>query len=278
MAIGTEVATSIHVYQALKYDIDMIWIGARTTANPFAVQEIADALEGVDIPVFVKNPVNPDLDLWIGAIERIYSSGITQIAAIHRGFSTYTHSKYRNEPHWQIPIELKRRIPEIQIITDPSHISGNRKLILEVSQQAMDLIFDGLMIEAHNNPEAAWSDKQQQVTPTELKTILDKLIIRESNNNIIQNDLGYLRDEIDHLDHQLWNILEQRMNISKEIGKFKEKNNLTILQPKRYDEIMNKRVQTGITKGFSNTFSEKLFKNIHEESIRLQKNIMNKNQ
>ncbi len=275
MLIGTEVATALHVYQALKYGIDMIWIGARTTANPFAVQEIADALEGVDIPVLVKNPVNPDLDLWIGAIERIHRAGIKKVAAIHRGFSTYNKIKYRNEPQWQIPIELKRRIPDIQVITDPSHISGKRTLIREVSQQAMDLVFDGLMIETHIDPDNAWSDASQQIKPDSLKEMLDSLVIRSSNGKDLQMNLDMMRQEIDQLDQELWDVLEKRMKLSKNIGMFKKENNLTILQPKRYNEIMNQRVEVGVSKGFSNEFSEKLFKNIHEESIRHQKYIMN---
>jgi chorismate mutase len=276
MAVGTEVATALHVYQALKFGIDVIWIGARTTANPFAVQEIADALEGVDIPVLVKNPVNPDLNLWIGAIERIHRAGIKKVAAIHRGFSTYLKVKYRNEPQWQIPIELKRRIPEIQIITDPSHISGKRALLQEVSQQAMDLNFDGLMIESHFDPNKAWSDAEQQITPATLKQLLNNLVIRQTNGKDLQINLETMRHDIDQLDKDLWAILEKRMKLSKRIGIFKKENNLTILQAKRYDEIMNQRVQMGVSKGFSNEFSERLFKNIHEESIRHQKYIMNK--
>lgn len=243
MLIGTEVATAVHVYEALKYGLDMLWIGARTTANPFAVQEIADALGGVDIPILIKNPVNPDLDLWIGAIERINRAGVKKIAAIHRGFSSYNKVKYRNEPNWQIPIDLKRRLPEIQIIADPSHISGNRDLILEVSQQAMDLNFDGLMIESHIDPDNAWSDASQQLTPAALKEMFDQLVIRNTNNNPkINYDLENLRAEIDKLDASMLDILGKRMQVSKSIGKYKSENGVTILQPGRYTEIMEKEL------------------------------------
>ena len=277
MLIGTEVATAVHVYEALKYGLDILWIGARTTANPFAVQEIAEALRGVDIPILIKNPVNPDLDLWIGAIERINQAGVKKIAAIHRGFSTYNKAKYRNEPNWEIPIDLKRRMPEIQIIADPSHISGKRDLILEVSQQAMDLNFDGLMIESHIDPDNAWSDASQQLTPTALKNVFNQLVIRNTNNNPkINYDLEDLRAEIDKLDISMLDILGKRMLVSQNIGRYKSENSVTIFQPNRYSEIMEKRIKQAGINGLSREFSEKIFKSIHEESVMHQEIIMNK--
>ncbi len=277
MLTGTEVATAVHVYEALKYGLDMLWIGARTTANPFAVQEIAEALRGVDIPVLIKNPVNPDLDLWIGAIERINRSGIKKIAAIHRGFSTFNKAKYRNEPNWQIPIDLKRRIPEIEIIADPSHISGKRDLILEVSQQSMDLNFDGLMIETHIDPDNAWSDANQQLTPNGLQNIFDELVVRSTNNNTkINYDLEDLRAEIDKLDISMLDILGKRMQVSQDIGRYKSENEVTIFQPNRYTEIMDRRAKQAGINGLSREFSEKIFKSIHEESVMHQERIMNK--
>ena len=277
MFTGTEVATAVHVYEALKHGIDMLWIGARTTANPFAVQEIAEALQGVDIPVLIKNPINPDLNLWIGAIERINRAGIKKLAVIHRGFSSYNKVKYRNEPNWEIPIDLKRRFPEIQIIADPSHISGKRDLILEVSQQAMDLNFDGLMIETHINPDHAWSDANQQLTPEALQKVFDQLVIRKTNNSPkINVDLESLRNEIDQLDISILDILEKRMHVAENIGRYKRDNAVTIFQPGRYGEIMEKRVKQAEIRGLSSDFSEKIFKSIHEESILHQKLIMNK--
>ena len=277
MLIGTEVATAVHVYEALKYGMDMLWIGARTTANPFAVQEIAEALRGVDIPILIKNPVNPDLDLWIGAIERINRVGVKKVAAIHRGFSSYNKVKYRNEPNWQIPIDLKRTIPEIQLIADPSHISGKRNLILEVSQQAMDLNFDGLMIETHIDPDNAWSDASQQLTPEGLKAVFNKLVIRNTNNNPKVNyDLEDLRHEIDQLDVSILDMLGKRMQVSENIGRYKRDNDVTIFQPGRYTEIMEKRARQAIINGLSREFSDQIFKSIHEESILHQKMIMNK--
>ncbi len=275
MSIGTEVATAVHVYEALKHGLDVLWIGARTTANPFAVQEIADSLRGVDIPILIKNPINPDVHLWIGAIERINQSGIKKVAAIHRGFSTYIKSKYRNEPQWQIPIELKRRIPEIQIISDPSHITGNRELIGEVAQQALDLNFDGLMIESHINPDDAWSDASQQLTPAGLQGIMNQLIIRTKESSKMNLDLEKLRGEIDELDLELLNTLEKRMMIAENIGRYKSENKITIFQPDRYNKIMEKRVLQANGKGLTPAFTERIFKSIHEESILHQKAIMN---
>ena len=229
----TEVANAQHAYEALKYGVDMLWIGARTTVNPFTIQEIAEALSGVDIPVFVKNPVNPDVELWIGSIERLQKVGITRIAAVHRGFSSFSENRYRNAPNWQIPIELKRVRPDLPMICDPSHIGGKRNLIQEISQKAMDLNYDGLMIETHPDPDFAWSDAKQQITPEELGVLLDSLILRRpiSATNGFTNKLEELRGEIDRLDQELLNILEDRMKVAAKIGHVKKDNGITILQP-----------------------------------------------
>lgn len=277
MKVGTEVANVKHVYEALKYGVDIIWIGARTSANPFAVQDIADSLRGVNIPVMVKNPVNPDVDLWIGAIERINRAGITQMAAIHRGFSTYDKTLYRNVPQWQLPIELRRRIPDIPIITDPSHICGNREFLYDISQKAMDLNFDGLIIETHCNPDKALSDANQQVTPEGLQNILDRLILRDPDvEGELQMTLAELRDQIDKLDDKMINLLEERMSVSESIGNYKKDNNITILQTKRWDDMLKTRVTLGTRKGLSEEFMNKLFRSIHQESINHQTKVMNK--
>ena len=274
---ATEVANSTHVNDALKFGVDVLWIGARTSANPFAMQEIADALSGVEVTVLVKNPVNPELNLWIGAIERIARAGITQIGAIHRGISTYEHTTYRNQPKWLLPIELRRAIPEIPLICDPSHIAGARKYLLEISQKAMDLNYDGLMIESHNNPEVALSDKEQQVTPAQLLELLDKLVLREqeSNNTAFLDVLGELRSQIDLFDDQLLELLEQRMYIAETIGKYKKDNNITILQSSRWEEIITKAIRKGESKGLSEEFISQMFKAVHQESINHQNRIMN---
>lgn len=274
MYVSTEVATQKHVYEALKYGIDLLWIGARTTANPFAVQEIAEALQGVDIPVLVKNPVNPDLELWIGALERLSNVGLTKIGAIHRGFSSYDKKIYRNLPQWHIPIELKRRFPDLPIICDPSHIGGKRDLIQPLSQQAMDLAFDGLIIETHCNPDEAWSDASQQVTPARLKEIMSELIVREKGQTT--EDLSALRSQIDEIDNQLLEILAKRMRISKEIATFKKEHAMTVVQTERYDEIMNKRVSQAQAMGMSMDFGREIFEAVHEESVRQQIEILNK--
>ncbi len=277
MFVGTEVANAHHVFEAIKAGIDILWIGARTTANPFAVQEIADALKGVDLPVLVKNPVNPDLELWIGALERINQAGIKKLAAIHRGFSTYDKTKYRNHPQWQIPIELKRRIPNLPILCDPSHIGGKSELIYEISQEAMDLDFDGLIVESHRCPAKAWSDASQQVTPDELKAITDKIILRAPQiGGKPRVTLDELRQEIDKLDDSVLEILQKRMEISEAIGIYKKENNITILQTRRYDEIMNNRKERGAKLGLSEDFLTALFEDIHEESVARQNKIMNK--
>ncbi len=276
MLVGTEVANAHHVFEAIKHGIDILWVGARTTANPFAVQEIADALKGVDIPVLVKNPVNPDLELWIGALERINGAGIKKLAAIHRGFSTYDKTKYRNHPQWQIPIELRRRIPELPIICDPSHISGKSELIYEISQEAMDLNFDGLLVESHRCPEKAWSDAKQQVTPERLKEIISKIVLRKPKiGEKPRITLDELRQQIDLLDTQVLETLTKRMEIAEAIGKYKKDNDITILQTRRYDEIMNNRKTKGMEMGLSEEFLVKLFESIHQESVSRQNRIMN---
>lgn len=272
MYVATEVATSKHVREALANDVDILWIGARTSANPFAMQEIADALEGTDIPVMIKNPVNPDLELWIGAIERIYNAGVRRIAAIHRGFSTYDKKIYRNLPQWHIPIELKRRLPNLPIFCDPSHIGGKRELVGPLCQQAMDLNFDGLMVESHYNPEKAWSDASQQVTPDVLDFILDTLIIRDMKQST--ESLEQLRKQIDVCDNDLLELLAKRMRISEEIGQYKKEHNMPILQSARYEEILSKRIFQAKSMGMSEDFMKTVLVAIHEESVRHQMEIM----
>jgi len=279
MLTATEVANILHVKMALDAGIDILWIGARTTANPFAVQEIADAIRGIDNPVFIKNPINPDIGLWIGAIERINKAGIKKIIAIHRGFSTFQETKFRNTPHWEIPIELKRRIPELPLINDPSHICGRRDLLQDVSQKAMDLDFDGLFIESHIDPDKALSDSNQQITPEALGKLINSLIIRkpEINGNGLNDILESLRVKIDIFDESLIEILQDRMEISKKIGKFKKSKNVTILQTKRWSEIVDDRVKRGSVKGLSQNFIMKIYTAIHEESINWQNAVMRSN-
>jgi len=274
MYVSTEVATSKHVYECLKAGIDILWIGARTTANPFAMQEIADALKGVDIPVFVKNPVNPDLELWIGALERINNAGLKRLAAIHRGFSSYDKKLYRNLPQWHIPIELRRRIPNLPIICDPSHIGGKRELIAPLCQQAMDLGFNGLIIESHCNPDCAWSDASQQVTPDVLDYILNLLVIRKETQTT--ENLSELRKQIDECDNNLMQELAKRMRVAREIGTFKKEHDMTILQTGRYNEILDKRGSQGVLLGVDSECIKKVFELIHEESVRQQMEIINK--
>ncbi len=274
MYVSTEVATAKHVELALKYGVDLLWVGARTTADPFAVQEIADTLKGVDIPVLVKNPVNPDLELWIGALERLNNAGITQLGAIHRGFSSYDKKLYRNLPQWHIPIELHRRLPELPIICDPSHISGRRDLIAPLCQQAMDLQFDGLIVESHCDPDKAWSDASQQVTPDVLSLILDSLVVRTTNAST--ENINALRKQIDEIDMSILEILAKRMRISREIGQYKKEHDMPILQSQRYDEIISKRVADGKTMSMGEEFLNTVFEAIHEESVRQQAEIMNK--
>jgi chorismate mutase len=273
MLISTEVATPEHVELALKYDMDILWIGARTTANPFAMQALADSLKGIDVPVFVKNPVNPDLELWIGAMERLNQAGIKRLGAIHRGFSSFEQKIYRNAPMWQIPIELHRRIPELPIICDPSHIGGKRELIAPLCQQAMDLGFDGLIVESHCDPDKAWSDAKQQVTPEVLDYILSLLIIRDEN--ITTENIQQLRKQIDELDNQLMELLAKRMEVCREIGRYKKDHNMTVLQTSRYNEILEKRGVQGSLTGMAPEFVAKVFESIHEESVRQQIEIVN---
>ena len=273
MYIATEVATKDHVFEALKAGIDLLWIGARTTVNPFAVQEIADALKGVDIPVLIKNPVNPDLELWIGAFERLYGAGIQRLAAIHRGFSSYDKKIYRNLPLWHIPIELRRRMPDLPIFCDPSHIGGKRELIAPLCQQAMDLSFDGLIIESHCNPDAAWSDASQQITPDVLDYVLNLLVIREGTQTT--ENLSQLRGQIDNIDEQLLELIAKRMRISREIGVYKKEHDMPILQSPRYNEILEKRSNIGEQINLNTEFVKAIFREIHEESVRQQMIIMN---
>jgi len=276
MLITTEVANVKHVYEALRAGVDILWIGARTTANPFAIQEIADALSGVDIPVFVKNPVNPDVNLWLGAIERLQKAGITRIGAIHRGFSVSEHSIYRNPPSWQIPIELKRRLPDLPLLCDPSHIGGKKELLQSLSQKAMDLNYDGLMIESHPDPDNAWSDAGQQVTAASLKMIIKSLVLRQVNPEGISYDtLEDLRFRIDKYDNELMDILQKRMETAEAIGRYKKQSNMTILQPDRWGEVIENSLEKGRKRGLSDRFTSKIFKAIHEESINKQTAIMN---
>ncbi len=277
MLTTVEVANAQHAKLALEFDIDIIWIGARTTVNPFAVQEIADALKGTDKIVLVKNPINPDLELWIGAIERFHSAGIKNLGAIHRGFSSYKKTKYRNNPQWQIPIELKNRYPKLPIICDPSHICGRRDTIFDVSQTALDLKFEGLMIESHCDPDKAWSDAKQQITPTRLKEITEDLRVRK--DRVEEKDsvkkLTDLRSEINLLDKQLIELLAERMNVAENIGVVKKEANVAILQRSRWQEVIQKMVNEGGQNGLSSEFIERVFKAIHQESIQHQEKIVN---
>lgn len=274
--VAVEVATAQHVQDCLELGVDILWIGARTTVNPFSVQEVADALNGVDIPVLVKNPINPDLQLWMGAMERLNKVGITRLAAIHRGFSTYEKTKYRNKPMWELPVELRRLHPEISIVVDPSHICGNRHLLAAVSQKALDLDFDGLMLESHRDPDKAWSDASQQVTPERLGEIVSGLVVRHSQlDGYEENKLEALRSNIDRIDNYLLEILAERMETAKAIGEFKRDNGITILQSGRWDEIVNDRIERGTKKELTEEFVKELFEAIHQESIRHQTKIMN---
>ncbi|MFI3328830.1 MAG: bifunctional 3-deoxy-7-phosphoheptulonate synthase/chorismate mutase type II [Rikenellaceae bacterium] len=273
MMVSTEVATAEHVYQALKAGVDLLWVGARTTANPFAVQEVADALRGADVPVLVKNPVSPDLELWIGGMERIYNAGIRRLGAIHRGFSTYDKTIYRNQPQWAIPIELRRRMPELPIFCDPSHIGGDRSLIKPISQQAMDLGFNGLIVESHCNPTEAWSDATQQLCPADLKTMLEELVIREGSTST--EDLTDLRKQIDELDGSLLELLSKRMRVSREIGTFKKEHDMPVLQTGRYEEILDRRVADAAAMKMDDKFIKTILEAIHEESIQQQMRILN---
>ena len=272
MLTSTEVATPYHVFEAIKVGIDILWIGARTVANPFAMQELADALKGTDIPILVKNPVNPDLELWIGAIERIYGAGIRNIGVIHRGFSSYEKKLYRNLPLWHIPIELKRRYPDLSMFCDPSHIGGKRELVAPIAQQALDLNFDGLIIESHCDPDHALSDAAQQLTPDVLDYTLSMLVIRD--NAQTTEDITVLRKQIDEIDEQLLATLAKRMRISKEIGTYKKEHNMPILQEGRYNDILENRAKLGKAMELNPEFVAEIMKSIHEESVRVQMEIM----
>jgi chorismate mutase len=273
MLLATEVATPQHVEMALEAGIDILWVGARTTANPFAVQELADSLKGVDVPVLVKNPVNPDIELWIGAMERINGAGVKRIAAIHRGFSSYDRKIYRNLPMWQIPIELNRRIPKLPLFCDPSHIGGRRDLIAPLCQQAMDLGMEGLIIESHCDPDSAWSDAKQQVTPDILSYILNLLVIRDET--VTTENITELRKQIDSIDNDLIELLAKRMRVAREIGQYKKEHKMTVLQSKRYSEIIDKRGAQGALCGISPDCMNTIFEAIHEESVRQQMEILN---
>lgn len=275
MAVSTEVATKAHVAAALEAGINLLWIGARTSANPFAMQEIADALAeaNADVAVLVKNPVNPDLELWIGALQRIYNAGIRRLGAIHRGFSAYGKHLYRNLPQWRIPIELRRRYPSLPIICDPSHIGGKRELVAPLSQQALDMGFDGLIIESHCDPDCALSDKNQQVTPEVLNYILNTLVYRHSNATT--ESLSLLRQQIDRLDNELLEVLSKRMEVSRDIGQYKKEHRIPVLQAARYDTIMNSRVKTAQEMGMSGDFMRIVLSAIHEESVRQQIEVFN---
>lgn len=275
MYTSTEVATKQHVEAALEAGVDLLWIGARTSANPFAMQEIADALQeaGADVPVLIKNPVNPDLELWIGAMQRIYNAGIKRIGAIHRGFSAYGKHLYRNLPQWHIPIELRRRMPNLPIICDPSHIGGKRELVAPISQQALDMGFDGLIIESHCDPDCAWSDKSQQVTPDVLNFIVNTLVLRDESHTT--ESLTLLRQQIDTLDNELLEVLNKRMRVSREIGQYKKEHRMPVLQAGRYDDIIQSRVKLAMEMGMSSDFMKSVLAAIHEESVRQQIEILN---
>lgn len=273
MLVATEVANKQHVEVALNAGVDVLWIGARTSANPFAMQEIADSLVGADVPVLVKNPVNPDLELWIGAMQRIYNAGIRQIGAIHRGFSAYGKHLYRNMPQWHIPIELRRRMPELTLICDPSHIGGKRELVAPLSQQAMDMGFDGLIVESHCDPDSAWSDKSQQVTPEVLNFILNMLVVRDTTQTT--ESLTLLRQQIDQIDNDLLEALSKRMRISREIGQYKKEHSMPVVQTGRYDDILNSRAAAAEELGMNGDFMKTVYQAIHEESVRQQIEVLN---
>lgn len=270
-----EVANPLHVEHALAHNIDILWIGARTVVNPFSVQELAESLSGVDIPVMVKNPLNPDISLWMGAIERFYKNGINRMAAVHRGFYQFEKTQYRNPPQWEIPIELKRRIPGLPMLCDPSHIGGSRKLIQPISQQALDLEADGLMIEIHPNPDKAWSDAAQQINPDQLKEVLSKLVLRETTGNLeFERNLEELRHEVDLIDYEMIRLLAKRMGITEEMGRYKYAHNITILQLQRWQELFADRIKKGKKAGLDTRFLASMLQLVHEQSIQVQTNVM----
>ena len=277
LKVTTEVANREHVFEALKHGIDVLWLGARTTVNPFSVQEVADALKGVDIPIMIKNPINPDVKLWMGAIERIAKAGITKIGVIHRGFSSFGNSNYRNEPMWQLAIELKRLVPGIQMVCDNSHICGRRDTLAMVAQRAMDLQMDGLMTEVHPTPDDAWSDAAQQITPAVFGELVKGLKIRSESTNDVEflEHIDDLRHQIDNLDNELLALYGKRMKLSQSIGRYKKKNNISILQSGRWNEILEKSVEKGRAKGLSDGFVTQILTAIHQESINHQTKVMN---
>ena len=273
----TEVANANHVDLALKHDIDILWVGARTTVSPFIVQELADALKGTDKTILIKNPVNPDLALWLGAVERFYEAGVKNLGVIHRGFSTYEKTRYRNNPEWQIPIDLQNRFPDLPLILDPSHIAGRRDIIFDLCQTALDLNYDGLMVETHYDPDNAWSDAKQQITPATLDQMTIDLRIRKEEGDAVEyrNKLATMRAKIDVIDHKILEVLGNRMKISDDIGKLKKSNNVAILQTKRWNEILGKMILQGEENELSEEFILKLYKAIHQESINHQKKVIN---
>jgi chorismate mutase len=276
LPVGTEVANAQHTEEALNAGLDVIWIGARSTASPFVVQEIADVVKGTDTVVMVKNPVNPDVQLWLGAFERLNQAGIKNLVGIHRGFTPFRETKYRNYPNWKTFIELRRLMPNLPIICDPSHIAGKREYLYEIAQKAFDMGMEGLMLESHCDPSCALSDKEQQVTPADLAKLLDKLVIRQSksDNKLFENQLELLRSRIDALDSELLEVLSSRMEISREIGRYKKENNVTALQISRWTELMNNRIKLGEKMNLNKTFVQILFQLIHEDSVRMQTEIM----
>ena len=278
MLIATEVANATHVDLALQHDVDVLWVGARSTVSPFIVQEIAEALKGTDKTVLVKNPVNPDLSLWLGAVERLHTADIKNLGVIHRGFSTYEKTRYRNNPEWQVAVDLQNRFPDLPLILDPSHIAGRRDIIFDLCQTALDLNYDGLMVETHHSPDDAWSDAKQQITPDRLVKIMEDLRIRKvmDDEAEFQNELNKLRTQIDVIDHQLIEILGKRMKVADGIGTLKKSRNVAVLQTKRWNEILGKMILEGEQNNLSEEFVLRLFKAIHQESINHQEKILNK--
>ena len=278
MLIATEVANATHVDLALQHDVDVLWIGARSTVSPFIVQEIAEALKGTDKTVLVKNPVNPDLSLWLGAVERLHTADIKNLGVIHRGFSTYEKTRYRNNPEWQVAVDLQNRFPDLPLILDPSHIAGRRDIIFDLCQTALDLNYDGLMVETHHTPDEAWSDAKQQITPERLVQIMEDLRIRKvmDDEAEFQNELNKLRTQIDVIDHQLIEILGKRMKVADGIGSLKKSRNVAVLQTKRWNEILGKMILEGEQNNLSEEFVLRMFKAIHQESINHQEKILNK--
>jgi len=276
LMITTEVANANHVELALQHDVDILWIGARTTVSPFIVQEIADALKGTDKPVLIKNPVNPDLSLWLGAVERFHKADIPNLGVIHRGFSTYEKTRYRNNPEWQLPIDLQNRLPDLPLILDPSHIAGRRDIIFDLCQTALDLNYDGLMVETHHDPDNAWSDAAQQITPSTLIKFMEELRVRKETDQDVEykNRINTFRTQIDVIDHQLIEMLGKRMIVADAIGQLKKDHNVAVLQTKRWNEILGKMILQGEEKNLSEEFILRVFKAIHQESINHQEKII----